>query len=88
MLETYFLYVSVWGGTCQDVRHLEVDLGSSGLEYLPGDSLAMWPQTPSSAVDEFLARCRLQGDARVIVGDPSGVPVSNEISTRPCVDGP
>ena len=51
----------------QDVRHLEVELGESGLSYRPGDSLALWPRTSPQAVEAFLSRCRLEGDATVTV---------------------
>lgn len=59
----------------QDVRHIEVDLGDSGLKYVPGDSLGVWPETPATAVDEFLQLCGLEGSAYVVVNGSSGTPV-------------
>lgn len=34
----------------QDTRHLEFDLAGSGLEYEPGDTLAIFPRTPEGDV--------------------------------------
>lgn len=38
----------------QDTRHIELDLGSSGLEYTPGDLLAIFPKTSPSAISDLL----------------------------------
>ncbi len=32
----------------KDVRHIEIDLGDSGLRYQPGDALGVWYQKRSS----------------------------------------
>lgn len=46
----------------QDTRHIEVDLGDSGLAYQPGDLLAVFPQQSASALRDFLHRTRLDPD--------------------------
>ncbi|KAG2485235.1 hypothetical protein HYH03_016021 [Edaphochlamys debaryana] len=51
----------------QDTRHLDLDLGESGLLYEPGDSIAVLPMTPASVVDAFLGRMGLDGAAWVRV---------------------
>jgi sulfite reductase alpha subunit-like flavoprotein len=52
-------------GHFQDTRHLEFDLGDSGLSYEPGDVLAIVPRQPQSAVDEFLRHMGLRAEDRV-----------------------
>ena len=42
---------------CQDVRHVELDIGGSGLTYSPGDLLAVLPRQPPEAVKALLQRC-------------------------------
>ena len=49
----------------QDVRHLEFDLGASGLTYEPGDLLAVFPQQRSEVVQQLLTRLHLDGTAYV-----------------------
>ncbi|EFJ42595.1 hypothetical protein VOLCADRAFT_83643 [Volvox carteri f. nagariensis] len=58
----------------QDTRHIELDLGESGLSYEPGDVLAILPLTSEAVVDAFLQRLGLDGEAWVRVG-PGGVTV-------------
>ncbi|GIL99953.1 hypothetical protein Vretimale_4988, partial [Volvox reticuliferus] len=45
----------------QDTRHIELDLGESGLSYQPGDLLALLPMTDAGVVDSFLRRLGLDG---------------------------
>ena len=40
-------------GHFQDVRHLEIDLGGSGLEFAPGDALALLPRNTEAVGREF-----------------------------------
>ncbi|GIL74048.1 hypothetical protein Vretifemale_4109, partial [Volvox reticuliferus] len=51
----------------QDTRHIELDLGESGLSYQPGDLLALLPMTDAGVVDSFLRRLGLDGEAWVRV---------------------
>lgn len=39
----------------KDVRHLELSLEGSGLQYQPGDALGVWHDNPAPAVDAVLA---------------------------------
>ena len=39
----------------KETRHIELDLGSSAIEYLPGDSVGILPHNPVTAVDRVLA---------------------------------
>ena len=52
-------------GSDRDVRHLELSLAGSGLEYEPGDALGVWPVNAPALVDEILARTGLDGDTEV-----------------------
>ncbi|QQR46629.1 assimilatory sulfite reductase (NADPH) flavoprotein subunit [Myxococcus xanthus] len=52
-------------GALKDVRHLELSLAGSGLEYAPGDALGVWPHNPPELVASFLSELRLDGEAAV-----------------------
>ena len=51
----------------QDTRHLEFDLSGSGIQYDPGDLLAIFPQQSPTAVSAFLQRTGLNPDAWVSI---------------------
>ncbi|MDB6076016.1 MAG: Sulfite reductase flavoprotein alpha-component [Verrucomicrobiaceae bacterium] len=46
-------------------RHYEIDLAGSGLEYLPGDSLAVLPTNDPALVDATIAALGLTGEETV-----------------------
>ena len=48
---------SCWGDM-KRVIHMDLNLSSSGIEYLPGDSIGICCQNPSSLVDAILLRLR------------------------------
>ncbi|MEX0423871.1 NADPH-dependent assimilatory sulfite reductase flavoprotein subunit [Providencia rettgeri] len=52
----------------KDVRHIEIDLGDSGLRYQPGDALGVWFDNDPALVDELVALLWLQGDEEVFIG--------------------
>ncbi|EMO6899469.1 NADPH-dependent assimilatory sulfite reductase flavoprotein subunit [Pluralibacter gergoviae] len=52
----------------KDVRHLEIDLGDSGLRYQPGDALGVWYQNDPALVQELVELLWLKGDELVSVG--------------------
>jgi len=49
----------------RDVRHLELSLAGSGLEYEPGDALGVWHENPREIVDRVLAALHASGDEQV-----------------------
>ncbi|CAM6037539.1 unnamed protein product [Sphagnum compactum] len=51
----------------QDVRHIELDLGNSGAQYVPGDILTLLPRQNPTSVEKFLKRCGLDPDAYITV---------------------
>lgn len=53
----------------QDVRHIELALDGSGLDYAPGDALAIHHRNPLALVDAVLDATRLDGDAEVAHAD-------------------
>lgn len=54
-------------GSQKDVRHLEIDLGDSGLRYQPGDALGVWYQNDPALVKELVELLWLKGDEPVEV---------------------
>ncbi|MCQ8228797.1 NADPH-dependent assimilatory sulfite reductase flavoprotein subunit [Pantoea trifolii] len=51
----------------KDVRHIEIDLGDSGLRYQPGDALGVWFENDDALVQELLQLVWLKGDEPVEV---------------------
>ncbi|HCH38803.1 MAG TPA: sulfite reductase subunit alpha [Enterobacter sp.] len=51
----------------KDVRHIEIDLGDSGLRYQPGDALGVWYQNDPALVKELVELLWLKGDEPVSV---------------------
>ncbi len=63
------------GGSEKDTRHYEIDLAGSGMEFLPGDSLAVQPQNDPAAVDLLLGALGFSGDERVPGADKDEKPI-------------
>lgn len=53
----------------KDVRHLEIDLTGSGLQYQPGDALGVWFDNDPQLVTELLQAVGLNGDEQVTVNN-------------------
>lgn len=51
----------------KDVRHIEIDLGDSGLRYQPGDALGVWYQNDPALIKELVEMLWLKGDEPVTV---------------------
>lgn len=51
----------------KDVRHIEIDLGDSGLRYQPGDALGVWFENDPTLVQELVELLWLKGDESVTV---------------------
>ena len=62
----------------KDVRHIEIDLGDSGLRYRPGDALGVWYQNDPALVKEILELVWLKGDEPVTVNGQS-LPLSEAL---------
>lgn len=55
-------------GSAKETRHIEIDLGDSGLSYEPGDALGVYPRNNPAYVDALLSALRMDGAAEVAVG--------------------
>lgn len=63
---TVLVNQKITGGTStKDVRHIELSIEGSGLQYEPGDALAIIAQNPPQLVAEFLDTLQLQADELV-----------------------
>ncbi|KNC88009.1 NADPH-dependent assimilatory sulfite reductase flavoprotein subunit [Trabulsiella odontotermitis] len=62
----------------KDVRHIEIDLGDSGLRYQPGDALGVWYQNDPALVKELVELLWLKGDEPVMV-DGKTLPLADAL---------
>lgn len=62
----------------KDVRHIEIDLGDSGLRYQPGDALGVWYQNDPALVKEIVELLWLKGDEPVTV-DGKSLPLAEAL---------
>ncbi|HAU8262977.1 TPA: NADPH-dependent assimilatory sulfite reductase flavoprotein subunit [Kluyvera intermedia] len=62
----------------KDVRHIEIDLGDSGLRYQSGDALGVWYQNDPALVKELIDLLWLKGDEPVSV-DGKTLPLSEAL---------
>ncbi|MDR0780049.1 MAG: hypothetical protein LBF16_05060 [Pseudomonadales bacterium] len=53
----------------KDVRHVEIDLGDSGLCYEPGDTLGLWIRNDPALVQQVLDACALDGSESVSLNE-------------------
>ena len=65
----------------KDVRHIEIDLGDSGLRYQPGDALGVWYENDPELVAELLSLLWLKGDEPVQI-DNETLPLSEALQKR------
>lgn len=65
----------------KDVRHIEIDLGDSGLRYQPGDALGVWFDNSPALVDELQALLWLKGDELVSI-DGQNMPLSQALHSH------
>ena len=54
-------------GATREVRHVEISLEGSGLEYRPGDALGVWHDNPPAVVDAVLQAIGATGEEVVAV---------------------
>ncbi|GHF01013.1 assimilatory sulfite reductase (NADPH) flavoprotein subunit [Thalassotalea profundi] len=55
--------------SAKDVRHIEIDLGESGLTYQPGDALGVWFENDETLVDELIVALGLSESENVSVAN-------------------
>jgi sulfite reductase (NADPH) flavoprotein alpha-component len=57
-------------GAAKNTRHYEIDLSGSGMEFIPGDSLAVLPTNDPNLIDSLLTALNFTGDE--VVENPKG----------------
>ena len=65
----------------KETRHVELDLGGSGLAYQPGDSLGIVPANDAGVVEELLAAAGIADDVEVTV-KKSSVSLASALTSR------
>ncbi|WJG09925.1 assimilatory sulfite reductase (NADPH) flavoprotein subunit [Aliiglaciecola sp. LCG003] len=55
----------------KDIRHIEISLEDSGIQYQAGDALGVWFRNDEALADEIIALLALDADEQVKVGDES-----------------
>jgi sulfite reductase (NADPH) flavoprotein alpha-component len=55
----------------KDIRHVEISLEDSGIEYLPGDALGVWFTNDAGLVDELLTLTGINASDEVTVKEES-----------------
>ncbi|GAC15955.1 assimilatory sulfite reductase (NADPH) flavoprotein subunit [Aliiglaciecola lipolytica] len=53
----------------KDIRHVEISLEDSGIQYQPGDALGIWFSNDELLVDELLSLVEVDANEQVTVGD-------------------
>ncbi|NQY86291.1 MAG: assimilatory sulfite reductase (NADPH) flavoprotein subunit [Colwellia sp.] len=51
--------------SAKDVRHIEIDLGKSGLTYQVGDALGVWFENDANLVADLITMLKLTGEEKV-----------------------
>lgn len=62
-------------GANKDVRHIEIDLGDSGIHYTAGDALGVWFSNDEQLVNEVLSLSGLSGDEPVTLANGQSVSI-------------
>jgi sulfite reductase (NADPH) flavoprotein alpha-component len=55
--------------SAKDVRHVEIDLGESGIQYQAGDALGVWFENDRELASQIIARLGLSEDESVLVDE-------------------
>lgn len=55
----------------KDIRHIEISLEDSGIQYQPGDALGVWFDNDEALVEELLSLVGVNAEDTVTVGDES-----------------
>lgn len=67
-------------GAVKHTAHFEIDLTGSGLEYTPGDSLAVLPTNDPALVSDVLAALGFSGDESVVNPKGASVPIRQALA--------
>ncbi|GAB3747686.1 diflavin oxidoreductase [Lysobacter olei] len=67
--------------SAKDIRHIELSLEGSGLQYQPGDALGVWPQNPPRLVEAVIATLSLDGE-QIVQHAGQALPLREWLSSR------
>jgi len=67
--------------SAKDVRHIEIDLGDSGLTYRPGDALGVWFENDDELVAEILGLIQVKPSEQIKVGDEN-LPIAQALRSQ------
>ena len=67
--------------SAKDVRHVEIDLGESGLTYQAGDALGVWFDNSATLVDELITELGFDDKELVNVADQS-ISIAEALKTK------
>lgn len=71
--------------SAKDVRHIEIDLGESGLTYQTGDALGVWFENDETLVDELIVELGYNADDKIsltLAGESSEFSVKEALLTQ------
>ncbi len=67
--------------SAKETRHVEISLNDSGLEYSPGDALAVVPENDPGRVNELIAALGFEPGAEVLVDGDESIPLQDALLT-------
>lgn len=73
--------------SAKETYHIELSLDGSGLDYAPGDVLAVVPRNAQDVVAEILAAGGLDGDALVELKDVGQISLANALTEKLDITG-
>lgn len=71
--------------SAKDVRHIEIDLGESGLTYQTGDALGVWFENDAALVDELINELGFSAEQKVnltVAGENSEFSLKDALLTQ------
>ena len=63
----------------KDTRHVEIELTGSGIEYVAGDALGIFPENCPDYVDHCLKQCGLAPDVIIRINDQEKKPIRDAL---------
>lgn len=72
----------------KETWHFEINLQDSGLQYLPGDSLAVFPKNDPALVDDVLAALKFSGDEVVTDPNKAEMPIRQALTESCAITAP
>ncbi len=67
--------------SAKDVRHVEIDLGESGISYQAGDALGVWFENSNTLVDELISTLAFDAGALINIAE-QGFTLAEALKTK------